>query len=34
MDDHETAGDTVLPGWTWEKLKVVRMLFITAFFLL
>ena len=34
MDTHESAGDTVSPGWTWEKLKVVRIIYITVFFLL
>ena len=34
MDDHKAAGDTVFPGWTWEKLKMVRTIFIAAFYLL
>jgi len=34
MDTHKDAGDTVFPGWTWEKLRVVRIIFITAFYLL
>jgi hypothetical protein len=32
MDEHRAAGDTVSPGWTWEKLKVVRIVFIAAFY--
>ena len=34
MGDHQAAGDTLFPGWTWEKLKIVRIVFITAFYLL
>ena len=34
MDSHESARDTISPGWTWEKLKVARIIYIVAFFLL
>ena len=34
MDLHKSAGDTVSSGWTWEKLKAVRMQYIGAFYLL
>jgi hypothetical protein len=34
MDTHRGAGDTVMAGWTWEKLKVVRMIYEIAFFTL
>jgi hypothetical protein len=34
MDTHRAAGDTVFPGWTWEKLKTVRMIYETAFYFL
>lgn len=34
MEDHKAAGDTVLPGWTWEELKMVRIIFISGFCLL
>jgi hypothetical protein len=34
MDNHKAAGDTVFPGWTWEKLEAVRISFIAAFYFL
>jgi hypothetical protein len=34
MDLHKSAGDTVSSGWTWKKLKAVRMQYIGAFYLL
>jgi hypothetical protein len=34
MDSHESARDTISPGWTWGKLKVVRIICIAVFFLL
>jgi hypothetical protein len=32
MDTHQGAGDTVMAGWTWEELKVVRMIYEVTFF--
>ncbi len=32
MDTHARWGDTLSPGWTWEKLKVARTICIIAFF--
>lgn len=34
MDAHKSAGDTIYPGWTWEKLKAVRLHYIEAFWLI
>lgn len=34
MESHESAGDTLSPGWTWERLKNVRILYISAFYLI
>jgi hypothetical protein len=34
MDSHEIARDTISPGWTWGKLRAVRIIYIAAFFLL
>jgi hypothetical protein len=33
-DTHESAGDIILPGWTWEKLKLVNGAFMMAFYAL
>ena len=33
-DTHEVAGDKILDGWTWQKLKVVNDLYKFAFFIL
>jgi hypothetical protein len=32
MDTHQAAGDSVSPGWTWEKLRVARTAYEVAFF--
>ena len=34
MDLHKSAGDTISPDWTWERLKVVRAYYLVAFWLL
>lgn len=34
IDSHASAGDTVSPGWTWEKIKIVRIIYIVAFYFL
>src|SRR5450631_4037457 len=34
IDSHRGAGDTLAPGWTWEKLKVVRLHYIEVFWLI
>ncbi len=34
MNTHALSNDTLSPGWTWEKLEFVRILFIAVFFLL
>jgi hypothetical protein len=31
---HETAGDKILPGWTWERLSLVNSIYKGAFFAL
>lgn len=31
---HEGAGDHIAPGWTWENLELVRVLYIVTFFVL
>lgn len=31
-DTHRTAGDRILPGWTWEKLRLVNNIYEFAFF--
>jgi hypothetical protein len=31
---HETAGDKILPGWTWERLSLVNHIYKGAFFAL
>ena len=33
-ETHQAAGDQIMPGWTWEKLAVVRRLYQAAFFIL
>jgi hypothetical protein len=33
-DTHEAAGDVIMPGWTWERLKTVNSIFKLAFFAL
>jgi TRAP-type C4-dicarboxylate transport system permease small subunit len=33
-ETHEAAGDKILPGWTWEKLKAVNRIYEFAFFTL
>jgi len=30
-ETHQAAGDTIMPGWTWEKVAVVRRLYQAAF---
>src|SRR4051812_40003433 len=32
VDDHRNAGDTISSGWTWEKLKEVRIDYEIAFY--
>jgi hypothetical protein len=32
VDTHRGAGDTISPGWTWEKLKIVRIDYEIAFY--
>jgi hypothetical protein len=32
MDTHRGAGDTISPGWTWEKLKAVQIDYEIAFY--
>jgi hypothetical protein len=34
MDSHHSAGDSLSPGWTWERLTMVRLHYIEAFWLL
>ena len=34
IDDHFRSGDTISPGWTWERLKAVRFHYLEAFWLL
>ena len=34
IDVHATAGDTIAAGWTWERLKTVRLHYLEAFWLL
>ena len=34
IESHESANDTIFPGWTWEKLKTVRLHYIEAFWLI
>src|ERR1700722_3241163 len=34
IDSHRGAGDTILPGWTWEKLKFTRLIYETVFYLI
>jgi hypothetical protein len=31
---HQSAGDIIQPGWTWEKLKIVNGIFKAAFYAL
>ena len=31
MKEHQAAGDTVLSGWTWEKIKIVKTLYVVVF---
>lgn len=31
IDDHRLAGDTLSPGWTWEKIKAARAIYQAAF---
>jgi uncharacterized membrane protein YraQ (UPF0718 family) len=31
-DTHRTAGDKILPGWTWERLRLVNNTYELAFF--
>lgn len=33
-DTHEAAGDKILPGWTWGKLRMVNRIYEFVFFLL
>jgi hypothetical protein len=33
IHSHANAGDTLLPGWTWEQLQVVRFHYLVAFWL-
>src|SRR5258707_6009631 len=33
-DTHRSAGDKILPGWTWEKINLVNNLYEFAFFAL
>lgn len=34
ISEHEQAGDTVAPGWTWDKLRYARVIYAAAFFLI
>ena len=34
MDTHKKGGDILLPGWTWEQLKLARSHYIEAFWTL
>jgi hypothetical protein len=34
MGTHQEAGDTVLPGWTWRKIKVIQALYEAGFIVL
>jgi hypothetical protein len=34
MDAHRQAGDTLLGGWTWDKLKLVRSIYEIIFYVL
>ena len=34
IDLHKSAGDTISSGWTWERIKTVRLHYIEAFWLL
>lgn len=34
IDSHRAAGDTVLQGWTWEKLRMVRLIYEVVFYLI
>ena len=34
MDTHRGAGDTVLPGWTWQKIEVTQALYEAGFLVL
>jgi hypothetical protein len=31
MDTHQEAGDSLLPGWTWEELKAARAMYQVVF---
>jgi hypothetical protein len=31
IDTHQSAGDPILPGWTWEKLRLTRRAYEVAF---
>ena len=31
---HESAGDSIMPGWTWQKLDTVNGIFMFAFYAL
>lgn len=34
ISDHKQAGDTLLPGWTWTKVRIARLIYLTTFFAL
>jgi hypothetical protein len=34
MYDHAIGGDTALAGWTWDGLERLRIMFLTAFFVI
>ena len=33
-DTHKSAGDTIVPGWTWDKVRTVNGIFKLAFYAL
>jgi hypothetical protein len=34
MGIHQSAGDTISPGWTWGQLEGIRMIYVTVFWLM
>ena|SRR5436190_15112536 len=32
IEDHKSARDTLLPGWTWGEVKFARLIYLAAFF--
>jgi hypothetical protein len=34
MNSHQAAGDTLCPGWTWDKIEAVRLVYERVFYAL